>query len=166
MVNKNKQTSGSDLPADAQNIAHQLIPQLRFPEFEGEWENKKLGEIGEIITGSTPPTSKHSYYNGNFLFVSPVDITDNNRYVTNTITTLTQEGFLKGRKISAGASMFVCIGSTIGKVAQAKQDCITNQQINSVLSFKNNSDFVFSLLEYHSGKIKLLSAIQAVPIAT
>jgi len=139
------------------------IPRLRFREFEGEWEKKKLVEIGEIVTGSTPPTANHSYYNGNFLFVSPVDIQDN-RYVTNTITTLTQEGFLKGRKISVGATMFVCIGSTIGKVAQAKQECITNQQINSILPFKNNSDFVFSLLEYHSGKIKLLSAVQAVPI--
>lgn len=122
-----------------------------------------MGEIGEIVTGSTPPTANHSYYDGNFLFVTPADI-QGNRYVTNTLTTLTQEGFLKGRKIPIGASMFVCIGSTIGKVAQTKQECTTNQQINSVLPIKNNNDFVFSLLEFHSDKIKLLSAVQAVPI--
>jgi hypothetical protein len=23
-------------------------PQLRFPEFQGEWEKKKLGEVAEI----------------------------------------------------------------------------------------------------------------------
>ena len=28
-------------------------PKLRFPEFTGEWEEKKLGEIGDIITGLT-----------------------------------------------------------------------------------------------------------------
>ena len=28
----------------------QFIPQLRFPEFVGEWEEKKLGEISEKIT--------------------------------------------------------------------------------------------------------------------
>lgn len=27
------------------------IPQLRFPEFEGEWEKKKLGEIADVKTG-------------------------------------------------------------------------------------------------------------------
>ncbi|HQG78231.1 MAG TPA: restriction endonuclease subunit S [Bacteroidales bacterium] len=139
------------------------IPKLRFPEFEGEWEKKKLGDIGDIVTGSTPPTANNSYYNGEFLFVSPADIQDS-RYVTNTITTLTQDGFLKGRMIPSGSIMFVCIGSTIGKVAQAKKECITNQQINAVLPINNNNDFVFSLLEYHSNNIKLLSAVQAVPI--
>jgi type I restriction enzyme S subunit len=139
------------------------IPQLRFPEFDSGWEKKKLGDIGNIVTGSTPPTANNSYYNGEFLFVSPADIQDS-RYVTNTITTLTQNGFLRGRKIPVGSSMFVCIGSTIGKVAQAGHECITNQQINSVLPINNNNDFVFSLLEYHSCKIKLLSAVQAVPI--
>ncbi|WP_291120167.1 restriction endonuclease subunit S [Empedobacter sp. UBA7248] len=29
------------------------VPNLRFPEFEGEWESKKLGEIGEIVNGLT-----------------------------------------------------------------------------------------------------------------
>ncbi len=26
------------------------VPELRFPEFEGEWEKKKLGEVAEKIT--------------------------------------------------------------------------------------------------------------------
>ena len=39
-------------------------PKLRFPEFTGEWEEKKLGEIAEIITGNTPPTANNEYYNG------------------------------------------------------------------------------------------------------
>ncbi|MCR5862688.1 restriction endonuclease subunit S [Flavobacterium sp. J372] len=29
------------------------VPNLRFPGFEGEWEVKKLGEIGEIVNGLT-----------------------------------------------------------------------------------------------------------------
>jgi len=144
-------------------MGNKNIPKLRFPEFKGEWEKKKLGDIGDIVTGSTPPTANNLYYNGEFLFVSPADIHDS-RYVINTITTLTQDGFLKGRKIPSGSTMFVCIGSTIGKVAQAKKECITNQQINAVLPITTNIDFVFSLLEYHSNKIKLLSAVQAVPI--
>ena len=28
-----------------------LVPELRFPEFEGEWQVKKLGEIGQFKNG-------------------------------------------------------------------------------------------------------------------
>lgn len=146
-----------------ENKSMSNVPNLRFPGFEGEWETKKLGEIGEIVTGSTPPTNEESYYGGEYLFVSPADI-QANRYVENTKTTLTEKGFRKGRKIKKGSSLFVCIGSTIGKVAQASEYCVTNQQINAIVSSENNDDFVFSLLEFNSKKIKLLSAKQAVPI--
>ena len=139
------------------------MPALRFPEFGGEWEEKRLGDVGEIITGSTPPTNERGHYDGEYLFVSPFDIQDN-RYVENTKTTLTKSGFLNGRKVKKGSSLFVCIGSTIGKVAQAKHDCTTNQQINSVISTSNNDDFVFSLLQFHSSRIQKLQAEQAVPI--
>ena len=140
------------------------VPKLRFPEFNGEWEEKKLGEIAEIVTGNTPPTANNEYYNGECLFVSPYDI-NGNRFVEQTRTTLTILGFSKGRKIRAGSSLFVCIGSTIGKVAQNKVECVTNQQINSVIPYENYSDdFVYTLLEKDSLCIKILAAEQAVPI--
>lgn len=119
--------------------------------------------MGNIITGSTPATDETTFYSGNRLFVSPADL-QSNRYVFKTKTTLTEKGFNKGRKIRRGSTYFVCIGSTIGKVGQATEDSITNQQINSVIPVDNDDDFVFSLLEYSSVKIKSLSAEQAVPI--
>lgn len=36
------------------NHSSDNIPQLRFPEFQGDWENKKLGEVSEIN-----PTNKN-----------------------------------------------------------------------------------------------------------
>lgn len=142
--------------------------KLRFKDENGndypEWEEKQLGEIGNIITGSTPETSKMEYYGGEYLFISPIDI-NSNRYVKTTKTTLTKAGFLKGRKIPKMSICFVCIGSTIGKIAQNFEDCITNQQINSIVPFENiSADFIYSLLEYNSNKIKLLAAEQAVPL--
>lgn len=140
------------------------IPFLRFPEFKGDWEKKKLGEVAEITTGSTPSTMKYEYYNGNKLFVSPADI-QGNRYVVKTKTTLTEVGFSKGRKINKGSVLFVCIGSTIGKVAIANEECLTNQQINSLNGKNNfNNDFIFTLLEKNGSEIKLLAGVQAVPL--
>lgn len=140
------------------------VPKLRFPEFDGEWESKILQHTGMVITGSTPPTSNSEYYGGKKLFVSPVDI-QGNRYVISTKTTLTESGFKKGRLIKKGSIFFVCIGSTIGKVGQAGEDCITNQQINSVIVNNNHDEnFIYSLLEKKSSKIKRLAGEQAVPI--
>lgn len=146
---------------------NRIVPKLRFPEFEdeGEWEEKKIGELGEIITGSTPLTSNRDFYDGgSYMFVSPFDI-NKNRYIDKTNNTLTKLGFLKGRLVRRNSTLFVCIGSTIGKVGQAKNDCVTNQQINAIVPYNEyDDDFLFSLLEYHSSPISVLAGIQAVPI--
>jgi len=144
----------------------QITPKLRFAEFRGsgEWEEKKLGDVAEIITGNTPSTKESENYDGNFLFVSPADITGR-RYITQTKTTLSEIGFSKTRHISANSVLFVCIGSTIGKVAQNKFECATNQQINSVVPVNGySSSFLYSLLENSTFKIASLAGRQAVPI--
>ena len=143
--------------------AGQKVPEMRFAGFSGEWEVKKLGEIAEIITGTTPSTNDERNYGGDKLFVSPADM--NNRYVEKTITTLTEKGFLLGRAIRPGSTLFVCIGSTIGKVAQTVGYVTTNQQINAVIP-KNDldDDFVFTSLQSMSDEISTMAAQQAVPI--
>jgi type I restriction enzyme, S subunit len=95
-----------------------LIPKLRFPEFRDgpEWEEEPISALGEVVTGSTPDTTKSEYYAGDFPFVSPADISDL-RFVEKTKTTLTKLGFAQTRPIPANSILFVCIGSTIGKVA-------------------------------------------------
>ncbi len=37
-------------------------PEVRFEGFSGEWEERKLGEHSEILTGGTPKTSITSYW--------------------------------------------------------------------------------------------------------
>lgn len=139
-------------------------PKIRFKGFTDVWEQRKVSEIGNVVTGSTPKTSISDNYGGEFLFVSPADI-QGNRYVDETITTLTQKGFDQGRKIRAKASLFVSIGSTIGKVAQTRQETTTNQQINAVEPYDNfDDDFIFTSLENISGSIKAIASNQAVPI--
>lgn len=142
---------------------NKLVPALRFKEFEGEWEKNKLGAISKITTGSTPSTSVDEFYNGNYLFVSPADM-QGNRYIKSTKTTLTVAGFDKCRKLKKGSVLFVCIGSTIGKVAQSIGECSSNQQINALEAKENfSNDFIYSLLEKNGQRIKLLAGVQAVP---
>lgn len=141
-----------------------VVPKLRFKEFNGEWSEFKLEEIATITTGKTPSTTIDEYYGGEYLFVSPADISSA-RFVSNTKTKLTLRGFQQGRRIPKSSVMFVCIGSTIGKVGQAGEDCITNQQINSLEATRENSNsFIYSLLEKNGSGIKILAGTQAVPL--
>ena len=141
-------------------------PRLRFPEFQnaGEWDDQSVGDFGKVVTGSTPSTVQPTFYGGGIPFVSPADISDL-RYVNQTKTTLTAEGFAETRPIRAGSVLFVCIGSTIGKMAQNVHDCATNQQINAVVPSSKHSDgFVYFALSFASERIALLAGRQAVPI--
>ena len=142
------------------------VPELRFPEFQGtkEWGEKQLGNVGEIITGGTPSTKDTTNYGGDKLFVSPADISSN-RYISDTKIKLSNKGFSVGRYIQANSVLFVCIGSTIGKVAQNKVECTTNQQINAIVPYEEYlSDFIYSILEHEASKIAALAGKQAVPI--
>lgn len=142
------------------------VPEWRFSEFRdcGEWKKVKLSDIGEIITGSTPSTNKKEYYGGQFMFASPVDISDK-RYIDSTKTTLSDLGYQQTRHIRANSILFVCIGSTIGKLAQNREECATNQQINSLVPYENyHNSFIYFALEYSSNAISSLAGKQAVPI--
>lgn len=144
----------------------ETVPRLRFPEFseEGAWEETTIGDMGEVITGNTPSTSRRDFYGGDFMFVSPADISGL-RFVEETKTTLTEAGFAECRPIKKNSVLFVCIGSTIGKVAQCPRPCATNQQINSlVASPAFFAGFAYYLLDRESVRIAKLAGRQAVPI--
>jgi type I restriction enzyme S subunit len=128
------------------------------------WSVKKLGDVAQVITGSTPSTSDKTNYGNEFLFVSPADIVGNIKEVTNTITKLSQKGFDSCRIIKKGSPLFVCIGS-IGKVAVAGEDLVTNQQINACMPKKGfDNNFLYYQLLVKASKIKLLACEQVVPI--
>lgn len=98
------------------------------------WEWKKLEEVGEVITGNTPPKSVVKYYlNGNIPFVKPPNL--GNGIVIQTQEYVTEEALTKSRLIPKNSVMVCCIGS-LGKVGIAGTDLITNQQINSI-NFNN-----------------------------
>ena len=147
-------------------VMQQIFSQkLRFKDDDGrefpEWEEKRLGEVGEIITGKTPSTSKSDLWNGNIHFVTPSDITDS-KYQHKTQRTITDS---KGLKIlPKKAIMFTCIAS-IGKMALSMQPCITNQQINSLIpNHSYDNEYIYYALSSISEYIKSTQANTTLPI--
>lgn len=140
-----------------------LVPKLRFPEFRdaGEWEEKTLGEIGEIVTGKTPSTSDDSLWNGDVQFVTPTDISEE-KYQWKTQRSVANNARIK--VLPKYSTMFTCIAS-IGKIALSVKPCITNQQINTLIPTRDyENEFVYYSLLNMVPLIKGTQANSTLPI--
>lgn len=135
-----------------------------FTSFKKANEVRKVSELGEVVTGSTPSTENENFWGGNIPFVSPAEI-DDSSYINNYLRYLTDEGAKKARRIPANSVLTVCIGSTIGKVGINKVDCFSNQQINALIPKKQYSSiFILYLLRFYKHKILARTGATAVPM--
>ncbi|EAI9588005.1 restriction endonuclease subunit S [Campylobacter coli] len=99
------------------------------------WEVKKLGEIGEIVTGSTPSKSNLDFYGKDYPFFKPSDF-EQGYFLENAGDNLSKLGFDKARQLPPKTILVVCIGS-LGKVALTRVIGSCNQQINAIIPHKN-----------------------------
>jgi type I restriction enzyme S subunit len=97
------------------------------------WEEKKVNEIGNAQTGTTPKTVEKENYGDFIPFIKPADVDFSGigdiRYDNEGLSEI---GLKKGRKMESGSTLMVCIGATIGKVGIAECEVSCNQQINSL----------------------------------
>jgi len=141
-----------------------LTGKVRFPGFTEPWEDVRLADVADIITGSTPSTQSTEYFGKEYMFASPADL-GNSKYIIRTTKYLSRRGSEIGRIIPAGSVLFTCIGSTIGKAAIAGMDLTTNQQINAVCAKAGTiNEYLYYYLSKHAPSIKKLASTQAVPI--
>jgi len=120
-----KRINPSFVPCD--NAHYENLPD--------SWCWTTLGEVCELITGSTPSKLHPEYYGGDFPFYKPTDL-DAGRYVTIPSEFLTEEGKKVSRVIPVGATAICCIGS-IGKCGYIEKEGATNQQINTAVPSKS-----------------------------
>ncbi|SFG73117.1 restriction endonuclease subunit S [Oribacterium sp. WCC10] len=153
---ENNQKQIKLLEEAAQRLYKEWFVDMRFPGYkdckivdgvpEG-WERKKISDLGEIVTGKTPSTSKEQYYGGDIPFVKIPDM-HGCVYPIATESTLTKEGAdtQKNKFIPKNGIMVSCI-ATVGLVNIAVEPCQTNQQINSIiLSNEDDVYYVYSTM--------------------
>lgn len=149
VIRKQKETI-SAWEVRKKGVMQKLFSQeVRFKADDGnefpEWAEKKLGEVGDIMTGNTPSTKQEDYYGGCYLWVTPTDITDS-REVSVTAKKLTELGYTVARHIPANSVLVTCIAS-IGKNAIIRENGSCNQQINSITPYNDYSvEFVYYLI--------------------
>ncbi len=122
------------------------MPEIRFKGFTDTWEQRKLGEVADIIGGGTPDTSNPNYWNGNIDWYSPVEI-GNNIYISDSIKKITELGLQKSsaKLLPIGTVLFTSRAG-IGNTAILSKEGCTNQGFQSIIPHQGilNSYFIFS----------------------
>ena len=149
------------LEATAQALYRKMfvdgIDKENLPE---GWRMGTLGEFGNIITGKTPSSDNPEDFGNEIPFVTPGDFQNYKKFAIGAERMLSEIGKhrLKGKVLPVGSVIVTCIGSDMGKVAVASEDCITNQQMNSIiLTHTENSDFLFYFLTSMSVELKAMA---------
>ncbi len=133
------------------------IPEIRFEGFVYDWEQRKLSELGEIVTGSTPSTTKPEYYSEDGIpWVTPTDI--DACTISETPRKLSEAGAKIGRVVPANTILCTCIAS-IGKNTLLTVNGSFNQQINGLTPFEgNDAYFLLTESELWSNQMKRMAA--------
>lgn len=109
----------------------------------------KIKDLGTVITGKTPSTKQKDFWNGDVHFVTPADL-QRGKHIFNTDRKITVIGKneVKGSALPINSICVSCIGN-IGYVAMTTQECISNQQINSIIpNSDNDPNYVYYLMKY------------------
>ena len=129
----------------------QLFPDELVESEIGEvpkgWETNRIDELGEIVTGKTPPTKNPENYGDDVPFLTIPDM-HGNIYAIETSKYLSKKGAdtQKNKYLPAGSVSMSCIASP-GLVVLNHRECHTNQQINTLIPDEiEYSIFYFFLL--------------------
>lgn len=123
------------------------------------WKLRRLDEIGEICSGSTPSTNNLSYWDGDITWVTPNDLSKlNTPYLITSSKKITQQGLKScSAQIVPIGSIILSSRAPIGYLAISLVDCCTNQGCKSFnLNPEYDSEFVYYNLKYNINKIKNL----------
>lgn len=136
-----------------------------FPLLPEGWTWATCAQVGEAITGFTPPKSNPQFFGGDVPFFKPTDL-DAGYNVREFRDSLTKEGAQHGRVLPPLSILVTCIGATIGKTGLARVRCTTNQQINAlVVSGKSVSPtFIYWYFCGPSGQRQILANSSATTL--
>ncbi|RHK52843.1 restriction endonuclease subunit S [Leyella stercorea] len=124
------------------------VPNLRFPEFEGEWEKCKLLKICTFFSGGTPSSSNKDFYGGNIPFIRSGEL-----HADSTELFITQAGFdsSSAKMVEIGDLLLAMYGATSGDIAVSKIKGAINQAILCIRT-KQNKKFIESVWNKHVSK--------------
>lgn len=128
------------------------------------WSVKKVGELGKVVTGSTPLMSCPENYGGEFCWATAQDFSS--KYISDTVVKLSEKGKKVSRILPPGSVLITCIAS-LGLNAIAKVEMATNQQINAIIpNQEHNGEFIYYQISQNTNQLKRFAGAGGMMILT
>ena len=118
----------------------------------------KLGDICEIVSGSTPKTGIDEYWDGNIKWITPAELNDDTYIVTDSVRKITELAVKKtGLSSFPKGTVILSSRAPIGKVAIAGCEMYCNQGFkNFICSDKINSKYLYWFLKGNTAYLNSL----------
>ncbi len=134
-----------------------LTGQARLPGFRGEWEVKRLDELGECFAGGTPSTRRPDFWGGDVFWLPSGRIQNNTiDSPSDSEITITQRGLSESAaKLIQPFSVLVAItGATCANVSLLQFETAANQSVVAIEPFEQaDARFIFHALLMERGQI-------------
>ena len=118
------------------------VPEIRFPGFTEDWEQRKLGQVANYRRGSFPqPYGNKEWYDGenSMPFVQVVDVGDNLRLVEDTKQKISELAQPKSVFVEEG-KVVVTLQGSIGRVAITQYPAYVDRTLLIFESYKAEMD--------------------------
>lgn len=125
------------------------VPEIRFPEFTGDWEQRKLKDISSLITKGTTPKDKSGTGEVNFIKVENINDFSGDITGTSKISLEEHQGYLKRSQLQEGDILF-SIAGTLGRVTSVNKAILpanTNQALSIIRLKEGNLEYVKTCLK-------------------
>ena len=118
----------------------------------------KLGDICEIVSGSTPKTGIDEYWDGNIKWITPAELNDDTYIITDSVRKITELAVKKtGLSSFPKGTVILSSRAPIGKVAIAGCEMYCNQGFkNLICSDKINSKYLYWFLKGNTAYLNSL----------
>lgn len=124
-------------------------PRCFLGSFDFSWEQRKLGDIADIVGGGTPSTGNPNYWDGDIDWYAPAEIASQ-IYANSSQKKITDLGYenSSAKMLPPGTVLFTSRAG-IGKTAILTRKGCTNQGFQSIVPHRGELDsyFIFSRTE-------------------
>lgn len=115
----------------------------------GEWVERSIDEIAEVVGGGTPSTKEDTFFDGDIPWIRPADLSGYPyRYIAYGSRNISEAGLKNsGARILPAGTVLLTTRAPVGYVAIAEKQVTTNQGFRSlILRDGYSAEFVYYLL--------------------
>lgn len=156
-VIQNRIALNQQLIQKLEETAQAIYREWFVDDSDDKWEKAVIKDFGNVVTGKTPLSESPEDFGNEMPFITPGDFKNYNKFALGAERNLSETGYskLKNKILPSGAVIVTCIGSDMGKISIVIADCITNQQMNSIVVKETfYTDFLYYYLQSISDEIK------------